>query len=220
MNLKKAFQYQKALKELASELAYECTEEKYFLKITEEHHKEELNKMNSNYSYAMEEKDLSDLELGKYDLKRLIEIYNAIVNWRTTLALGISKAKAGLEIGPDKLDYDAAIIYANDQRCVITYYDRLANMRKYENERSEELALATDCGSAEVHYTVKRRGEPLPETVEVASEARRLLKAKLESISDEIEEATLTTKIEEQFVPPIPLNIDFEDLYKHFEDYK
>lgn len=93
-------------------------------------------------------------------------------------------------------------------------------MRKYENERSEELALATDCGSAEVHYTVKRRGEPLPETVEVASEARRLLKAKLESISDEIEEATLTTKIEEQFVPPIPLNIDFEDLYKHFEDYK
>lgn len=62
MNLKKAFQYQKALKELANNLAYEGTLQKYHLKITEEHYKDELNKMNGNYSYAMETKDLSDLE--------------------------------------------------------------------------------------------------------------------------------------------------------------
>lgn len=66
----------------------------------------------------------------------LLFIIFALLTVHTTLA------KAGLEIGPDKLDYDAAIIYANDQRCVITYYDRLANMRKYENERSDVLHQA------------------------------------------------------------------------------
>lgn len=220
MNLKKAFQYQKALKELANEFAYECTKEKYYLSINEEHHKDELNKMNSDYSYALETKDLSDLEIGKYDLKRVIEIYNAIINWRTALALGITKAKAGVQIGPDKLDYDAAIIFANDQRAVVYYYEKLANLKKSEEERLEDFDVVTDCDSATIKYTVKKTVEPHAETVEVAAEARRLLKAKLERISDEIEEITLTTKIGDGFVPPVPLNIDFEDLYKHFEEYK
>lgn len=220
MNLKKAFQYQKALKELANEFAYECTKSKYYLKITEEHHKDELNKMNANYTYEMETKDLSDLELGKYDLKRVIEIYNAIVNWRTALALGISKAKAGIKIGPKKLDYDAAIIYANDERYVLGYYCNVAELKMNEEEYQEELSLATDMGTAEVRYTMKKTVEPFAEAVEAAAEARRLLKTELDKISDEIEEATLTTKIDEEFEPPVPLNIDLDDLYKHFEEYK
>lgn len=153
-------------------------------------------------------------------MKRIIEIYNAVIKWRTALALGITKAKAGLQIGSDNLDYDAAIIYANDQRNIVYYYDKLAELKKSEEERLEELALATDMGTAAVKYTVRKKVEPFTETVEAATEARRLLKAKLERISDEIEEATLTTRIDSEYEPPVPLNIDLEDLYQHFEDYQ
>lgn len=220
MNLKKAFQYQKALKELANALAYECTKSKYYVKITEEHHKDEINKMNPNYSYEKEIKDLSDLELGKYDLGRVIEIYNAIVKWRTALALGIAKAKAKIKIGPDELDYDAAIIYANDKRYVLGYYGNVAELKKQEEESLADISLVTDMATADVKYTVKKVVEPIAGAVEAVVEERRLLKAELEKISDEIEEATLTTKIDEKYIPPIPLNIEIEEIYENFEDYK
>ena len=220
MNLKKAFQYQKALKGLTMEIVQIAGNTRLFVKLTEEHQKEALNMMNPSYSFVNEVKDFSELNAGKYDLAKLKEMYDTIVKWRTNLSKGISQAKSKVDIGEEHLDFDAALIFANDQRYIAQEYKRLSLLQIIQMPRDGSLNVATNMGSASVSYTIVKKETPLPDVVDVATAARTELNAKLDAVSDAIEAATLTVQVEQCYVPPIPISISFEDLYRDFDTYK
>lgn len=219
MNLKKAFQYQKALKELEHNVAGIMLRNENYIEITETRLKSEINKMNSEYAFEDETKDLSANKFGKYDLKKVVLIMNSLIKWRTELAKGIAQAKAQTQIGPNKLNYDAALIYANDCREVLWRYACLAELENDENEKEGCMTVATDMGSATVNYTINTTKTVAPEVVRAAADEKLAREAELEILSDEIEAASLGTAIAKEFTPPIPLNITAEDLYNNIEKY-
>lgn len=219
MNLKKAFQYQKALKELEHNVAGTMLRNENYIKITETRLKSEINKMNSEYAFEDETKDLSANKFGKYDLKKVVLIMNSLIKWRTELAKGIAQAKAQTQIGPNKLNYDAALIYANDCRELLWRYSCLAELENDENEKEGSMTVATDMGSATVNYTINTTKTVATEVVRAAADEKLAREAELETLSDEIEAASLGTAIAKEFTPPVPLNITAEDLYANIEKY-
>lgn len=219
MNLKKAFQYQKEIRALENNVLGNMLDSEKYVQVTETHCKSEVNKMNSAYCFSDETKDLSSLQYGKYEFAKVLKIYQKLVEWRTNLAKGIAQAKEKVAIGEQGLTYDAAITYVNDQRNVLWYYGKFASLENVETESLGTMNVATDMGTAEVNYNVKRNRVPMEGVVELASQKRLLLQTELDELSDAIEAATLGTQIPKECVPPIPLNITPDELYKNFEKY-
>lgn len=219
MNLKKAFQYQKALKVLESRVVDTMLNTENYIQITETRLKSEINKMNSEYEFEDEVKDLSSNKFGKYDLNKVIIVLNSLIKWRTELAKGIAQAKAQTQIGPEKLNYDAALVYANDCRDQLWRYGYLAELENDENEKTGSLTVVTDMGSATVGYTINTTKTIAAEVIKAAADEKLTKEAELEALSDEIEAASLGTNIAKEFTPPIPLNITAEDLYSNIERY-
>jgi len=219
MNLKKAFQYQKAIKALENSVQNNMLESDRYVKVTEVHYKSEVNKMNSAYSFEDETKDLSSKQYGKYDFAKVLAVYKKLVEWRTNLSRGIAAAKEKVAVGELGLTYDAAIAYANDQREVLWYYGHFAELESVETETVGTMNVTTDMGTAAVNYNVTKTRVPMDGVVELASRLRLELQTELDDLSDAIEAASLGTSIPKECVPPIPLNITPDELYKNFEKY-
>lgn len=228
MNLKKAFQFQAALKKLESEVIGSLLDRRVYLKVTKTSKKSVLNGMNEKYTFVDEVKDLSDSQYGKFQIDKAIKALELVTKWRSQLAQGIAKAKTTVSLA-NGMDYDGALIYAKDQRNCLESFRALAYPDKVEDyydapligekETQEYLTVPTEMGSANLSYTVVTTTTEDEAAQAMAREKLRELTKAVDELSDSIEEAAITTHLDKKFEPPIPINLTAEELYNDLECY-
>lgn len=228
MNLKKAFQFQAALKKLESEVIGSLLDRRVYLKVTKTSKKSVLNGMNEKYTFVDEVKDLSDSQYGKFQIDKAIKALELVTKWRSQLAQGIAKAKTTVSLA-NGMDYDGALIYAKDQRNCLESFRALAYPDKVEDyydalligekETQEYLTVPTEMGSANLSYTVVTTTTEDEAAQAMAREKLRELTKAVDELSDSIEEAAITTHLDKEFEPPIPINLTAEELYNDLECY-
>ena len=158
MNLKKAFQYQKQIGKLMTDIVGDDLEiiktpvntkttaaanPNKFLVNKEVYKRSELNYLipTEQQIYKDEVKVLKSYNTKGYALPKLIAVYNYLADCRRLLAEAIAKTKLSLKIGANAYSYDAAVIYANDLRK--THYTIVLQIwAKRKRTRFKSLPLA------------------------------------------------------------------------------
>ena len=167
--------------------------------------------------YKDEVKVLKSYNTKGYALPKLIAVYNYLADCRRLLAEAIAKTKLSLKIGANAYSYDAAVIYANDLRKTLTLYDCIANMGETEKDEVQKLAFSRNNEKLIAEYTVTHVKTPILEAVQSAkTEYDRLLELTSE-LSDAIEAAALTSRIDNKAVPAFPVTADLDYIYTHLE---
>lgn len=234
MNLKKAFQYQKQIGKLMTDIVGDDLEiiktpvntkttaaanPNKFLVNKEVYKRSELNYLfpTEQQIYKDEVKVLKSYNTKGYALPKLIAVYNYLADCRRLLAEAIAKTKLSLKIGANAYSYDAAVIYANDLRKTLTLYDCIANMGETEKDEVQKLAFSRNNEKLIAEYTVTNVKTPILEAVQAAkTEYDRLLELTSE-LSDAIEAAALTSRIDNKAVPAFPVTADLDYIYTHLE---
>ncbi len=228
MNLKKAFQYQKAIKNIMDELNswdYELTgtaalTPEKFVEVKEIHKRSELNYLfpAEERNYQDEEKSKKSLNVQGYELPKLLAIYNYLAVCRRKLAQAIADCKNEMEIGEEKFSYDAAVIYANDLRAALKIYEDLASLQEEESESVKELTFSSNNEKLSAEYTVTTVKTPLPGVVETAKAEYHRVLAYTSELSDMIEAAALTSRLAPAAEPAFPITANLDYIYRHFEE--
>lgn len=234
MNLKKAFQYQRQISKIMIAIIgdeFETAHSPFnydtaaanpykFLEVKEVYKRSELNFLfpEEPQNYKDEEKLLKSYNTKGYELPKLIAIYAYLADCRRRLAQAIAEAKLSLRIGEQGYSYDAAVIYANDLRKTLKLYGHIADMVEDEHDEVQSLTFSRNNEKLQANYTVTRVKTPLPGVVEAAkAEYNRVLEL-TSDLSDAIEAAVLTSRIDEQAVPAFPLTADLDYIYAHFAE--
>ena len=114
MYLKEAFRLQNSLKVLVNEVA-RLMNNRYFTKRTEIYKKSEANVYTPGVeTFVDEEKDVSDKNYNRYDIRVLSRALKYLIDARCQLSTGINLAKSKININGE--DYDTAILRANRSR--------------------------------------------------------------------------------------------------------
>lgn len=226
MNLKKAFQYQKAIKNIMDELIFSNLGSSAallpakFCEIKDIHKRSELN-----YLFPTEERNYQDevkikksLNVQGYELPKLLAIYSYLAVCRRKLAQAIADCKNEMQIGEEKFSYDAAVIYANDLRATLTIYEVLASLKEEESESVKELTFSNNNEKLSAEYTVTTVSAPLPGVVEAAKAEYHRVLAYTSELSDMIEAAALTSRLAPDAEPAFPVTANLNYIYEHFEE--
>lgn len=233
MNLKKAFQYQKQISKIMTEIIGDEFETSHsplncntaaanpykFLAVKEVYKRSELNFLfpEEQQNYQDEVKELKSYNTKGYELPKLIAVYAYLADCRRRLAQAIAEAKLSLKIGAQGYSYDAAVIYANDLRKTLKLYGYIANMVESERDEEQSLTFSRNSEKLQASYTLTRVKTPLPRVVEAAkAEYNRILEL-TSDLSDAIEAAALTSRLDDKAVPAFPLTADLDYIYEHFE---
>lgn len=219
MNLKKAFQFQKAIDSLQYNIVNEALEKEKFQKVVENHKRSELNYY-FNYAvnnYKDEQKVKKSKNLKNYEFRKLMELYNFLTECRVKLAGAISHTKDQIRIGEEGLTYDAAVVKSNDFRYVLSYYETLSNMEEVESESKEYITFNNGTEKLQASYTVVTTTKPDKEVVELARQEYFRIKELTNDLSDAIEAAAITSRIDDKAIPGFPVTADLDYLYEHYE---
>ncbi|WP_293696624.1 hypothetical protein [uncultured Phascolarctobacterium sp.] len=226
MNLKKAFQYQKAIKKIMDELI-SCNSinnpallPANFCEVKDIHKRSELN-----YLFPTEERNYQDevkikksLNVQGYELPKLLQIYNYLAVCRRKLAQAIADCKNEMEIGAEKFSYDAAVIYANDLRAPLTIYEVMVSLKEEERNSINEITFSSNNEKLSAEYTVTTVTRPLPGVVEAAKAEYNRVRAYTAELSDMIEAATLMSRLDPAAEPAFPVTANLNYIYEHFEE--
>lgn len=233
MNLKKAFQYQKQISKIMIDIIGDEFEPFHspekdktaaanpykFLAVKEVHKRSELNFLfpEEQQNYQDEVKELRSYNTKGYELPKLIAIYAYLADCRRRLAQAIAEAKLALKIGAQGYSYDAAVIYANDLRKTLKLYGYIANLGESECDEEQSLTFIRNSEKLQASYTLTRVKTPLTGVVEAAKKEYNRLLELTSDLSDAIEAAALTSRIDDKAVPAFPLTVDLDYIYEHFE---
>ncbi len=226
MNLKKAFQYQKAIKNIMDELiscnlgSSAALLPAKFCEVKDIHKRSELN-----YLFPTEERNYQDevkikksLNFQGYELPKLLKIYSYLAVCRRKLAQAIADCKNEMQIGEQKFSYDAAVIYANDLRATLTIYEVLVSLKEEERNSVNEITFSSNNEKLSAEYTVTTVTKPLPGVVEVAKAEYNRIRAYTADLSDMIEAAALMSRLNPAAEPAFPITANLDYIYEHFEE--
>ncbi len=174
MNLKEAFQTQNKIGELQSYIARYLSDEDNVMTVTEKHLKSKALAGQQD-----EDVDASDKDDEKFDVSRLISIWQELMKEREALSQAIAKAKEGMEF-----NLDSAVDANKTRRVFLMTLQEMAG-----NKSSHELQKGEGQG-----YVINKDGDPtsysydidIIRTIDYDRNKVRMLTKKLNQEADEV----------------------------------
>lgn len=221
MNLKKAFQYQRLIRNIQLEIVSDAMDYENFETVEENHKRSELNFYfnDANKTYADEIRIRKSKNVRNYDFGRLLDVYKYLAGCRVKLAEAIAEVKGKALIGDAGLSYDAAVLKAGDLRNLVAQCEALARRVEEEHDNIASLNFTQGTEKVQANYTITVTHRPDKAVVAKARAAYEKLKEEANDLSDAVEAAALTSKIPKEAEPAFPVTADLDYIYKNLEKY-
>ena len=221
MYLKEAFRLQNSLKVLVNEVA-RLMNNRYFTKRTEIYKKSEANVYTPGVeTFVDEEKDVSDKNYNRYDIRVLSRALKYLIDARCQLSAGINLAKSKININGE--DYDTAILRANSIRFTSGARDSLAiSDALSEVELNKNIPVVvnnSDRGASTINapYTLIVRAEIDQDVIDYIKASNKEYTVLSDDISAKIEAAVVSTKVNDKYVPELVNSLTtVEELLENF----
>ena len=221
MYLKEAFRLQNSLKVLVNEVA-RLMNNRYFTKRTEIYKKSEANVYTPGVeTFVDEEKDVSDKNYNRYDIRVLSRALKYLIDARCQLSAGINLAKSKININGE--DYDTAILRANSIRFTSGARDSLAiSDALSEVELNKNIPVVVnngDRGASTINapYTLIVRAEIDQDVIDYIKASNKEYTVLSDDISAKIEAAVVSTKVNDKYVPELVNSLTtVEELLENF----
>lgn len=221
MYLKEAFRLQNSLKVLVNEVA-RLMNNRYFTKRTEIYKKSEANVYTPGVeTFVDEEKDVSDKNYNRYDIRVLSRALKYLIDARCQLSTGINLAKSKININGE--DYDTAILRANSIRFTSGARDSLAiSDALSEVELNKNIPVVvnnSDRGASTINapYTLIVRAEIDQDVIDYIKASNKEYTVLSDDISAKIEAAVVSTKVNDKYVPELVNSLTtVEELLENF----
>ena len=221
MYLKEAFRLQNSLKVLVNEVA-RLMNNRYFTKRTEIYKKSEANVYTPGVeTFVDEEKDVSDKNYNRYDIRVLSRALKYLIDARCQLSAGINLAKSKININGE--DYDTAILRANSIRFTSGARDSLAiSDALSEVELNKNIPVVVnngDRGASTINapYTLIVRAEIDQDVIDYIKASDKEYTILSDDISAKIEAAVVSTKVNDKYVPELVNSLTtVEELLENF----
>ena len=221
MYLKEAFRLQNSLKVLVNEVA-RLMNNRYFTKRTEIYKKSEANVYTPGVeTFVDEEKDVSDKNYNRYDIRVLSRALKYLIDARCQLSAGINLAKSKININGE--DYDTAILRANSIRFTSGARDSLAiSDALSEVELNKNIPVVVnngDRGASTINapYTLIVRAEIDQNVIDYIKASDKEYTVLSDDISAKIEAAVVSTKVNDKYVPELVNSLTtIEELLENF----
>ena len=221
MYLKEAFRLQNSLKVLVNEVA-RLMNNRYFTKRTEIYKKSEANVYTPGVeTFVDEEKDVSDKNYNRYDIRVLSRALKYLIDARCQLSTGINLAKSKININGE--DYDTAILRANSIRFTSGARDSLAiSDALSEVELNKNIPVVVnngDRGASTINapYTLIVRAEIDQNVIDYIKASDKEYTVLSDDISAKIEAAVVSTKVNDKYVPELVNSLTtIEELLENF----
>ena len=221
MYLKEAFRLQNSLKVLVNEVA-RLMNNRYFTKRTEIYKKSEANVYTPGVeTFVDEEKDVSDKNYNRYDIRVLSRALRYLIDARCQLSTGINLAKSKININGE--DYDTAILRANSIRFTSGARDSLAiSDALSEVELNKNIPVVvnnSDRGASTINapYTLIVRAEIDQDVIDYIKASDKEYTVLSNDISAKIEAAVVSTKVNDKYVPELVNSLTtVEELLENF----
>ena len=188
MNLKEAFQAQNKIGELMSYITRYLSDEDNVMTITEKHLRSKA--LNGQQDDTV---DVSRKNEDKFDVGRLLEIWQELMGEKERLGLAVGKAKANMD-----MDLDAAVDANKSRRAFLTMLQGLANRKSsHEIQKGEGRGYVfnNDGNQTSYCYDIDRIM-----TIDYDRNKVRSMVKELTRVSDEvsikIDEALLKTQVD------------------------
>ena len=233
MNLKKAFQAMAVLKNIDNQINYGIIQPCYFYLSLVEERKSQINDYlpPNTTSFTDKVTNNSDQKYGRYELSKVIDIWNFVSNMSNLLTTKIELCKHfntfDVLIGEEKktFTYDSAVKFNRNLRNFINHLKMLNKDPMIIKQTAEvEVAYNTGTGSTS---SIKAQYDVIMKNCVIKEEDSNLAKTTIdkyakiaEELSDAIEKCSIVANLDPGPYDKITQNWTFDYLYDNYDMLK